>query len=174
MRIQLIGCGGAGKTTLGRALAQALRLPFTDLDDLYWEPGWREVGHDELARRVTPVLARDAWVIAGNYTRTTERVVWPRVTQLVVLDLPLPMLLLRLARRSARRAFTGEPCCNGNRESFIHTLGRDAPLRYTLRVWKDRHARYPTLAADPRLAHAQVLHLKSEREIADWQAGWPR
>jgi adenylate kinase family enzyme len=174
MRIQLIGCSGAGKTTLGRELAARLRLPFVDLDDLYWEPGWVGVGHDELARRLAPTLAQDAWVVAGNYTKTTERDVWPRLTQLVVLDLPLPTLLQRTARRSAQRVITGEPCCNGNRETLRHAMGRNAPLRYTLRVWKAQHARYAALRNEPRLAQAELLHLRSDADVHAWRAAWPR
>jgi adenylate kinase family enzyme len=173
-RIQLIGCSGAGKTTLGLELAACLHVPFVDLDELYWEPGWVGVGHAELARRLAPTLAGDAWVVAGNYTKTTERDVWPRLTQLVVLDLPLPTLLRRTARRSAQRVITGQPCCNGNRETLRHALGHDAPLRYTLRVWKGRHARYAALGSEPRLAQAELLRLKSEAEVDAWRASWPR
>jgi adenylate kinase family enzyme len=172
-RIQLIGCSGAGKSTLGRALAQRLQVPFVDLDDLYWEPGWVDVGHEELARRLEPTVAREHWVIAGNYTATTERHVWPRLTELVILDLPLPQLLLRSARRTAHRIMTGETCCNGNTETLWHAMGRDSVLRYTLRVWKARHARYATLPASDALAHARVTHLKSDVEVQAWVDHWP-
>ncbi|HET9977956.1 MAG TPA: shikimate kinase [Burkholderiaceae bacterium] len=171
-RIHLIGCSGCGKSTLGAALASHLGVRFCDLDDLYWEPDWREVGHAELARRLAPIVSADAWVIAGNYHKTTERIVWPRVTQLVMIDLPLPLLVRRIVARSARRAFLGEPCCNGNRETLAHALRADAPLRYTLRVWRARHARMALLPGDPRLAHAQVTHLRSAREVRAWRAGW--
>jgi Shikimate kinase len=156
-RIQLIGCSGAGKSTLGHALAQRLQVPFVDLDDLYWEPGWVGVGNAELARRLEPILARERWVIAGNYTATTEHHVWPRLTELVILDLPLRQLLLRSARRTAQRILTGETCCNG----------------YTLRVWKTRHARFATLAASDALAHARVTHLRSDAEVEAWVERWP-
>ena len=65
-RIHLIGGSGSGKTTLGRQLAARLGLPFIDLDDLYWEPGWREVGYAALARRLAPHLDQPGWMIAGN------------------------------------------------------------------------------------------------------------
>jgi adenylate kinase family enzyme len=172
-RIQLIGCSGSGKTTLGRALAERLGVAFVDLDDLYWEPGWVEVGHAELERRLQGTLQLKQWVIAGNYTKLSERVLWPKLTDLVVLDLPLALLLKRSARRSAQRVITGEPCCNGNRETLWHAMSADAPVRYTLRVWKDRHARYATLPAARELAHAKVTHLQSEAEVSGWVEGWP-
>jgi adenylate kinase family enzyme len=52
-RVAVLGCGGAGKTTLARTLADRLRLPVVhgDLHRAEWE-------------RFQPVvLARDAWVI---------------------------------------------------------------------------------------------------------------
>lgn len=156
-RLHLIGSSGAGKTTLGRALAHELGLPFVDLDELYWEPGWQPVGHDELTRRVAPTLALPGWVIVGNYRATTEPHVWPRITHLVVLDLPLATLLRRTAWRTLRRGLTGEPCCNGNTESLRRVLHRDGVVRYLLRHWRTRHARHQRLPEDPALAHAHVL-----------------
>lgn len=160
LRLHLIGSSGAGKTTLGRALAHQLGVPFVDLDDLYWEPGWQPVGHDELTRRVMPLLARPGWVIVGNYRATTEPHVWPRLTHLVVLDLPFATLLWRTVARTLRRGVTGEPCCNGNRESLWRFFHRDGVVRYLLRNWRSRHHRQRRLADDPALAHARVLRFE--------------
>jgi adenylate kinase family enzyme len=170
VRIQLIGGSGAGKTTLGRALASRLQAPFVDLDDLYWEPGWREVGHEELARRVAPIAAGDRWVIAGNYGATAEPHLWPRLTKLVILDLPYPQLMRRCVCRTLWRGLRGEPCCNGNRESVLRLLHHDGVLRYLHRTWHKRHARYAVLAGEPALRHAQVVHLTSQRTIDHWLA----
>ena len=169
-RIQLIGGSGSGKTRLGRALAARLGAPFVDLDDLYWEPGWREVGHDELKRRVAPIAAQDAWVIAGNYGATAEVLLWPRLTQLVVLDLPYAQLMRRSVWRTLWRGLSGEPCCNGNRESLLRLLHRDGLLRYLHRTWRKRHTRYATLAREPALQHAHAIHLTSQRAIDAWLA----
>ena len=161
-RVHLIGSSGAGKTTLGRALAAALALPFVDLDDLFWEPGWQSVSHAELARRLAPTLAAPGWVVAGNYRATTERHVWPLVTHVLVLDLPLPHLLWRTTWRTLRRGVTGEPCCNGNRESLSRLFHRDGLVRYLLRHGRARHERQRRLHLEPALAHARVLrHTRS-------------
>ncbi len=37
-RILITGASGSGTTTLGRAVASRLELPFFDADDYYWEP----------------------------------------------------------------------------------------------------------------------------------------
>ena len=39
-RIIIIGCGGAGKSTLARKLGEVLDLPVVHLDQLFWKPNW--------------------------------------------------------------------------------------------------------------------------------------
>ncbi len=170
-RVHLIGGSGAGKTTLGRRLAARLGLPFIDFDDLFWEPGWREVGHEELACRLAPHLAQPGWVVAGNYHATTERLVWPRLTHLLVLDLPYPLLLRRTLWRTLVRGLTGTPCCNGNRESVARLLHHDGVVRYLGRTWRRRHARYATLVQEPALAHAQVVRLQDTAAVREFERG---
>ena len=169
LRIHLVGGSGAGKTTLGRRLAERLQLPFIDLDELYWEPGWREVGHAELARRLAPHLAGPGWVVAGNYFATTEALVWPRLTHLVVLDLSYPLLLRRTLWRTLVRGLTGAPCCNGNRESVWRLFHRDGVVRYLTRTWRKRRQRYAALPGDAGLAHAQVLRLRTWAEVRGFE-----
>lgn len=158
-RIQIIGASCAGKTTLGRALGARLGLPFTDLDELWWSPGWVEAGHERLREKLAPLAAQPAWVVAGNYHASSEPVLWPRLQWLIVIDLPLGLLMRRAVARTVRRGLTGETCCNGNREQLGRLFHRDGVVRYTWRHWARRHARYATLAAEPALAHAHVTHL---------------
>lgn len=164
-RIHLIGPSCAGKTTLGRWLAARLGLPFVDLDDLFWEPGWVEVGHEELARRLRPRIDADGWVVAGNYHATTERLLWPRIDTLLVLDLAYPRVMARGFWRTVWRGLGGAPCCNGNRESLARLFHRDGILRYTHRHWGRRHRRYATLAGEPALQHAAVVRLQTPGEV---------
>ena len=157
LRLHLVGSSGAGKTTLGRSLAEQLGLPFVDLDELFWEAGWQSVSHDELARRLAPTLQLPGWVVVGNYRATTEPHVWPLATHVLVLDLPFVLLLWRTVLRTLRRGLTGEPCCNGNRESLRRFFHRDGLVRYLLRNWRSRHERQQRMPDEPALAHAHVL-----------------
>jgi len=46
-RILVIGCGGAGKSTLAREIASRTGLPLIHLDELHWKPGWVGTPKDE-------------------------------------------------------------------------------------------------------------------------------
>ena len=49
-RILVIGCPGAGKSTLSRQLGEKLGLPVIHLDRLFWKPGWVESTREEIGR----------------------------------------------------------------------------------------------------------------------------
>ena len=71
-RVIIIGCGGAGKSTLARALHKKLGLPVVPLDQLWWREGWQNVSREEFDRQLDLALEMDRWIIDGNYGRTLE------------------------------------------------------------------------------------------------------
>ncbi len=71
-RIVIIGCGGAGKSTLARALGEKLKLPVVHLDKLFWRPGWVCVSAEEFDRLLALELEKPRWIMDGNYNRTIE------------------------------------------------------------------------------------------------------
>lgn len=172
-RIQICGGSGSGKTTLARLMAQRLGLPFTDLDDLHWEPGWQEASRAVFASRVQAVVDAPRWVMAGNYHDVTSRVAWPRLTTLIVLDLPFPLMLWRSFGRTVLRGITRSPCCNGNTESLLRLFHRDGVLRYLVRTWRARRERYRQFATLAALRHVHIVHLTSADGVAGLIARLP-
>ena len=74
-RIVIIGCGGAGKSTLARQLGEKLDIPVVHLDKLFWRPGWVQVSKDEFDKLHREALAREKWIMDGNFDRTmAERI----------------------------------------------------------------------------------------------------
>ena len=70
-RIHIMGASGAGVTTLGRALADTLAIPYHDTDDYYWRPTappYREMrpSADRLRLMEELFLGRSAWVLSGS------------------------------------------------------------------------------------------------------------
>ena len=69
-RILIIGCGGAGKSTLARQLGEKLQLPVVHLDQLWWKPGWVESAREEFDEKLAKELVKTQWIMDGNFDRT--------------------------------------------------------------------------------------------------------
>ena len=69
-RIVIIGCGGAGKSTLARQLSEKLNLPVVHLDKLWWKPGWVESTPEEFDGKLAVELEKPQWIMDGNFDRT--------------------------------------------------------------------------------------------------------
>jgi adenylate kinase family enzyme len=91
-KVLVIGSSGAGKSVF------AARLPLIHLDAVYWRPGWIKTPNDEWTRTVDALLARDRWVMDGNYAGTLDRRLAACDT-VVFLDLPRGVCLWRALRR---------------------------------------------------------------------------
>lgn len=72
-RIMIIGCGGAGKSTLARQLGEKTGLPVVHLDQIFWSPGnWQHLSGEEFDALLTAETEKARWIIDGNYNRTLE------------------------------------------------------------------------------------------------------
>lgn len=72
-RIMVVGVQGAGKSTLARQLGAILGIEVTDLDQLYWRPGWvarAKTEWDEIERRL---VVRESWILDGQVGNALER-----------------------------------------------------------------------------------------------------
>ncbi len=69
-RIIIIGCGGAGKSTLARRLGEKLGLPVVHLDKLWWREGWTHIAQEEFDAALLAEVQKDCWIIDGNYNRS--------------------------------------------------------------------------------------------------------
>ena len=138
---------GSGKSTMGRALAERLGVPFVELDALVHGPNWTETPDDELRRILEPILAGEGWVIDGGYRGKIGDLVLEQADVVVWIDLPLHVWFPRLIRRTVRRMRGQEELWNGNRESLADAIGgRDALIPYAIRMHFSRAAALPDRA----------------------------
>ena len=73
-RVMIIGCGGAGKSTLARKLGEKTGLPVVHLDQIFWEPGnWQHLEREEFNKRLETELRKPRWILDGNFHRTVEQ-----------------------------------------------------------------------------------------------------
>lgn len=152
---------GSGKTTVGRALAKALGVPFVELDAIHHQAGWTELDATELRRRVEPIVEGDSWVVDGVYRGKLGDLVLDRADTVVWIDLPRRVWLPRLVRRTIARFVLREELWNGNKESLRSVLlSSDSLVRYALHVEPRRRQRYPH-----ELARFRVARLRTQAEV---------
>ena len=72
-KIIVIGCPGAGKTTFAKRLSDRIGLPLYHLDAIWHKPDRTHISREAFDTRLGELLALDAWIIDGNYSRTLER-----------------------------------------------------------------------------------------------------
>ena len=167
-RVAIIAsASGNGKTTLGRALAEKLGVPFVELDALVHGPDWQETSDEDLRRQIEPVLRQEGWVIDGTYMRKLGTLVLDGADTVVWLDLPTRVWFVRLLRRTGRRLTGRERLWNDNQESLKNAFwGRESLFGYALTQQPIRRREWPrTLARYP------VVRLRSQAEIEHWLAG---
>lgn len=163
-RLAVIGCTGAGKSTLAERIADEMGVGHIQLDDLYHGPNWTPRPHDVFRKDVAEVSTKQSWVIDGNY-RVVRDLIWPRATTVIWLDYSLPTCFSRLLRRTWRRASTGESICNGNRESFrMSFASRDSILLYQLRAYRRQRRETSEDLAKPEFAHLRVIPCRHPRD----------
>ena len=97
-RIMIIGCGGAGKSTLARELGTLLELPLVHLDQAYWRPNWEERDKHEWAQIVTQLADQPKWILDGNYGGTMD-IRLQRADTVVFLDRSSWVCVFRVLQR---------------------------------------------------------------------------
>jgi adenylate kinase family enzyme len=100
-RIAIIGCGGSGKTTIGRQLADRIGATITHLDVVYYDDQWNKMDTDKFVALQEELVAADRWVIDGNYAGTLP-IRLRRADTVIFLDLPALTCLWGIAQRHWR------------------------------------------------------------------------
>jgi adenylate kinase family enzyme len=171
-RVSVVGSSGAGKSTIARAIAKRLAVPYVELDAFMHQPGWRLRPDDEFMEEVEKATSQPGWVVDGNYRRfVIEGPVWRRTDTVVWLDLPRPTVMRQVIARTVRRAVTREVLWNGNREPLTNFISADPDDNIILWTWVKYHEfaqRYRDAMADPRWRGINFIRLRSHAEARRW------
>ena len=103
-RVAVIGCGGAGKTTLANELARRLRVPVVHIDSHYWQVvgGERvESTPHQWATVHSRLIAQPEWVIDGMKLGVLDERL-ARADTVIYLDLATVACLSGVLRRRLR------------------------------------------------------------------------
>jgi len=170
-RIVVIGTTGSGKSTLAERLAERKGLRVIELDKLYWGRDWQPAPLELFRHRVEREIKDDSWIVVGNYSQVRD-LVWRPADTLIWLDLPLPLVMSRLARRTLRRSLSREDLWGtGNRESFGRSFfSRQSILLWALKTHRRNRERFGA-ECEYLSQEKRVVRLKTLREVERFVAG---
>jgi adenylate kinase family enzyme len=159
MRIAITGPSGSGKTTLAVELARLLGIRHVEIDALHHGPNWESCGAEVLAERVTAATEGDGWVTDSTYHTMLGDLIVERADLLVWLDLPIPLVLWRLLRRTHVRNRDKVELWNGNVEPGWR-------LSATYLIWPALQRAFQNRRSFPaRYAGVDVRRLRSDAEV---------
>lgn len=165
-RAAVVGSGGAGKSTFARALGRVTGLPVIHLDENYWSPGWVETPRDEWAAVLEGLVAREKWIIDGNYAGTFD-LRFARADTVIFLALPRRICIYRVLKRVA---------LNWHRETQARGCPEHLDVAFLRWLWDFPRRDRPVLdAALQRVeGELEVVYLKTpaavRRYLAQWEA----
>ena len=147
-RISVVGTTGSGKTTVAREISSRLKLPFIELDALYWDENWTGVSEPVFQERVISVTKAEHWVIDGNYSRIRS-LVWERADTVVCLDYSFWRMFWQLFRRTIKRSIQQQEL-------------------WMLKSYIRRRKQYAMLMQQPEYVHLCFVQLKTPRMTREW------
>ncbi|MFJ5228821.1 topology modulation protein [Kitasatospora sp. NPDC088391] len=164
-RIAIMGCGGSGKTVVGRQLAELINAPLTHLDGVYYDADWNPLPQEKFAALQEDLVARPRWVIDGNYASTLP-IRLKRADTVIFLDIPPVVCLLGILQRRWRYRggqHTSQGVFDRITWSFVrYILGYRRQMRPKVRALIAEHA-----------GHARVVTLTSRRAARRFVAATP-
>ena len=103
-RVVILGCAGAGKTTLARTIGERLVLPVVHLDTLFTLSGWERRDLESFRAKLAAAIAGNTWVIEGHPDRfpdfaATLELSVPRADLVLYVHQPRWLSLWRVIRR---------------------------------------------------------------------------
>lgn len=157
-RIMIIGCGGAGKSTLARQLGERTGLPVVHLDKLFWKPGWVSLSQEEFDPVHQEAISRERWIIDGNFDRTIPQRL-SRCDTVLYLDFSRWACVMGVAKRILTTYGT-----------VREDMGEGCPERFDLEflkwVWdfnKNKRQKNYRLLSEAK--GVEVIVLKNRREV---------
>jgi adenylate kinase family enzyme len=141
-------------------MGQALGLPVTHLDGVYYDPDWKPLPQGEFAALQEALVAGERWVIEGNYVSTLP-VRLAAADTVIFLDLPPTVCLWGIVQRRWRYKGGQHP-----EEGVFDRI----TLGFVRYVWRYRKTMRPRVMA---LAdgHSGLIVLRSRKAINEFAGG---
>jgi adenylate kinase family enzyme len=144
---------------LAAELARTLGIRHVEIDALHHGPNWESCGEEVLRERVSAAIEGDGWVTDSTYHRMLGDLVEKRAEVLVWLDLPIPLVMWRLVKRTHVRNRDQVELWNGN----VETGWRES---WGYLIWPALRTAFKNRREFPsRFADVHVHRLRSDREV---------
>ena len=122
-KVIVIGCAGSGKSVFSRSFAQKTGLPLYHLDNIWWREDGTNADRADFDAALGEILAKDAWIIDGNYQRTME---WrmQECDTVIFFDIPTKDCLdgIRARKGSARPDMPWKDAPEDDDEQFMEFI----------------------------------------------------
>ncbi|MBV8656866.1 MAG: toxin [Burkholderiales bacterium] len=168
-RVWITACTGTGKSTLAAQLAHIGQCRHIELDALHWEADWTPAATAVFRQRVAAAIDEPAWIVDGNYTVVSD-VYLPRVEMVIWLDYSFTRILLRLLRRTFKRAMWREVLWQHNQESLLRVLGPDSIVLWLCKTYWKRKREVPARIEALRARGVRIVHFRHPQETEQWVA----
>ena len=156
-KVLVIGCPGAGKSTFARRLRDRTGLPLYYLDRLWHKPDRTNVTREAFDRGLAQWLARPAWILDGNYSRTLPQRLEACDT-VFFLDFPLEVCLAGVENR------------RGAQRPDMPWVEEELDAEFLQYILDFGQAQLPAIRAmlEPYRGRRQILTFRSRAEADAW------
>ena len=161
-RVIVIGSGGAGKSTLARAMGQRLGLRVVHLDAQFWQAGWVERDREDWLEWQRNALLEPRWIMDGNYGGTLD-VRLEAADTVIFLDLPPAICIARVVWRVLR--YLGH-----SRPDMARGCPEKLDFKFLRWIWQYPRKNRPVILEKlTRLEQGQrVVRLRSAAAVRDF------
>ena len=169
-RVVVFGTTGSGKSWLAGRLARRHGLRVIELDSLFWGRDWQPAPLELFRHRVERETRDGDWIVVGNYGQVRD-LVWRSADTLVWLDLPFPLVMGRLLRRTVSRVLSRQELWGtGNRETFRNAfLSRHSILLWAIKTHRRNRQRF-AVECEFLGKSKTVVRLQTAREVERYAA----
>ena len=156
-KVLVIGCSGAGKSTFARRLRDITGLPLYYLDRLWHKADRTHITREEFDRVLAEWLARPAWIIDGDYSRTLPQRLEACDT-VFFLDFPLEVCLAGVENR------------RGAQRPDMPWVEEELDAEFLQYILDFGQAQLPAIRAmlEPYRGRRQILTFRSRAEADAW------
>ena len=162
-RVIVIGSPGAGKSTFAKKLAALTGIPLHHLDMVYHRPDKTHISREEFDMKLAGIMAEEAWIIDGNYSRTIEARL-KECDTVFLLDYPLEVCLSGALERVGTQR-DDMPWAEKELDSEFRRFIEEFPEKEMPKIY-----RLIEKYKDKR----DVIILRSREEAGKWLAEYPR